>query len=540
MNEVLASTIDRLHRRAFKKADFALPENSDGLLRQLDVYQLTFLGLGSVIGAGIYVLVGFTARAIAGPGIVVGFLVAGFAAMLSALSYAEFSCETRTTGGAFAYTSAVFGEMLAWLCGWSMCLGSTLSSSAVARGMSAYLAAIISVSPSKLTIQISPSIVLEPIGFVLIFLLTVILIVGIKESARFGLIICSINIACILLVIVSGLTVSSISNLEPFLPYGVSGVFSASSILFFAYAGFDYVVNAAEEAQDPGRDLPRSILGSLTIATLLYMGMSVTIVLIMPYDSIDISAPFSAAFMSHGKYIVANIVSMGALSGITTSTMMGLLSQARLLTVLGREGFLPFALSRINTKTHTPILATSITGLIAGCLAFFVDISSLAELVSAGTLCVFFFVNVGLLVKRTTASKSDGDAIRNIAISCICITPILTIFAMRMSLSWILQVATFLPWVVSCIILKAKHINVDPMNKPTYQVPFFPWASASGVLSVGLLFGSLHLSTLVQFFAFMMVGICIYIFYGSVQIDKIHKEGPRYLELSQPHQEDAW
>ena len=537
MDDVLASTKDRLRRRAFTRADFALPENSGGLSRQLGVYQLTFLGLGSVVGAGIYVLVGFTARTVAGPGIVIGFLVAGIAAMLSALSYAEFSCETRTTGGAFAYTSAVFGEMIAWLCGWSMCLGSTLSSSAVARGMSAYLAAIISISPEKMTIQISPSVVLEPIGFALIFFLTIILIVGIKESARFGLIICCINIACILLVIVSGLTVSSISNLEPFLPYGVSGVFSASSILFFAYAGFDYVVNAAEEAQDPGRDLPRSILGSLTIASLLYMGMSVTIVLMMPYDSIDISAPFSAAFISHGKHIVANIVSIGALSGITTSTMMGLLSQARLLTVLGRERFLPYSLSSVNMKTHTPILATSITGLIAGCLAFFVDISSLAELVSAGTLCVFFFVNAGLLVKRTTECTADGDSFRfrTVAISCICTTPILTIVAMRMSLSWIFQVATILPWVVSCIILQTKCIKVDPTNKSTYQVPFFPWASASGVLSVGLLFWSLQLGTLVQFFGFMMVGICIYIFYGSVQIDKMHKEGPRYLELSQPN-----
>lgn len=488
------------------------------LARHLGLLELTYLGMGSIIGAGIYVLVGFTARDIAGPGIVLSYFIAGLTALCSALSYAALSARISSTGGAFAYAQAIFGDLIAWLCGWSMCLEMTLSSSAVSRGFSAYMQTLLGTAVQE------ESSTFDPVALVLVTILSFILCIGIKESARFNILICSLNISCILFVICSGMSIADTSNVtKDFFPYGPSGVFSAASIVFFSFIGFDYIANASEEAINPTRDIPRSIIGSLLVASALYIGMSSTMVLMVNYRDIDINAPFSAGFISKGKTITAYIVSTGAMCGIVTSTMTGLLANARLLTVLGRHKFLPKGLARVYRRTNTPVLATCVTGGIAGILALCIDISSLTELVSAGTLFIFYVVNIGALVLTTTHGHHGSTVPQPsaIAISCIGISPILcSIFARFEAIPWAIMVCIGLAWTASSAWL---HHSIAPTAAqeftPDGSTSVFStiWAPSFGIISTGFLFGSLHTASLLQFLLYMVVGLIVYAVYGCRQ-----------------------
>mmetsp|Transcript_12496 Transcript_12496/g.25096 ORF Transcript_12496/g.25096 Transcript_12496/m.25096 type:complete len:584 (+) Transcript_12496:162-1913(+) len=556
----MAAWLDRVRERALRVSDIreqsqhqqqsALPN----LAKVLGVWQLTFLGLGSIIGAGIYVLVGFTAHDVAGPGVILSYVIAGIAAMISALCYAEYSVGFPVAGGAFAYTSSTFGELIAWTCGWSMSLQTTLSSSAVSRGFSSYLSilwigGVARSGPAQetLTIPLGP-VTLDPIAFVLIIILTIILSIGIRESARFNMVVCLVNISCIIFVICSGLPVIDFRNLDPFLPFGVKGVFSASSIVFFSFIGFDYIANAAEEAKNPSRDLPLSIIGSLSVASLLYVLMSVTMVTLQKYTDIDIRSPFSSAFVSHGNTVTAYIVSCGALCGIVTSTMTGLLSQTRLLTVLGRQRFLPPILSHVYHKTSTPLVATWVTGIISGFLALSIDIAVLAEAVSAGCLYVFFLVNLGVLVRNTCihphkrTKEVEGSLSKQIqlityaCVSWICISSALLSISFTLDMNALLLIGIALSWMASVTMLhlhcSKKHAH-DPAESPSstsgsarkgdFKVPLFPWTPAFGVLSTTHLLCSLSWVTLVQFLIYMLLGVILYIVFGSHRIEQFEK-----------------
>lgn len=491
------------------------------LARHLGLLELTYLGMGSIIGAGIYVLVGFTARDIAGPAIVLSYCIAGLTALCSALSYATLSARISSTGGAFAYAQVIFGDLVAWLCGWSMCLEMTLSSSAVSRGFSAYMYTIIGGGQDVQTASLSSS--FDLVALALVTILSFILCIGIRESARFNMIICSLNISCILFVMCSGISVANINNVtEDFFPFGMSGVFSAASIVFFSFIGFDYIANASEEAIHPTRDIPRSIIGSLLVASILYIGMSCTMVLMIKYDAIDINAPFSAGFLSHGKSITAYIVSTGAMCGIVTSTMTGLLANARLLTVLGRNRFLPAFLARVYRKTNTPIMATCVTGTVAGILAFSMDISTLTELVSAGTLFIFYLVNIGALILVATHGHHGSTVPKAaaISISCICVVPVVcSVFDKMNTTPWIFILPMGLIWIGCCTMLQctisttAAQEYADGATSSLSTV----WAPSFGILSTGFLFGSLKLSSLVQFCLYMVLGLVIYGVYGARQ-----------------------
>ncbi len=490
------------------------------LARHLGVLELTYLGMGSIIGAGIYVLVGFTARDIAGPGIVLSYCIAGLTALCSALSYATLSGRISSTGGAFAYAQILFGDLVAWLCGWSMCLEMTLSSSAVSRGFSAYMHTLLGQ-------DVGASSTLDPIALMLVIALSCILCVGIRESARFNIIVCSLNISCILFVICSGMTIADVSHVtEDVFPYGMSGVFSAASIVFFSFIGFDYIANASEEAINPTRDIPRSIIGSLLVASILYIGMSCTMVLMVSYKDIDINAPFSAGFISKGKTITAYIVSMGAMCGIVTSTMTGLLANARLLTVLGRHRFLPTVLSRVYRRTNTPVIATCVTGGVAGILAFCMDISTLTELVSAGTLFIFYIVNVGALVLVTTHGHHGSTLPKpcSLCITCISISPILcSIFSRIDPIPWVFMGVIGFVWAASSFSL---HCSIGPTAAQEFSRQGSSntfstiWAPAFGIMSTGFLFGSLHTASLLQFLVFLLIGLFVYLGYGCRQNHK--------------------
>lgn len=352
----------------------------------------------------------------------------------------------------------------------------------------------------------------DPVALLLIVFLSAILCVGIRESSRLNMTACSLNMACILLVVLSGAGSVDVANLTAgvggFLPFGMSGVFSAAGIVFFSFIGFDYIPNAAEEAVNPKRDVPRSIVTSLLVASVLYMGMASTMVLMQPYTDIDIAAPYKSAFLAQGKHLAAFVVSAGAVCGITTSTMTGLLANARLLAVLGRKRYLPAGLATIHGTTSTPVVATVLTGCVAGALAFLVDISVLTELVSAATLAIFSVVNCAALV---TALKGVEDAeadarplltkaplrLQSPPVAAICASPLVASALSRLTGSSATSMAcvTLFVWLPAC--LKVHRGCGAPVGL---------WQSAFGILSTGFLFSSLHVGSLFQYAIYLVAG----------------------------------
>lgn len=443
---------------------------------------------------------------------ILSFLFAACAALFAALSYAEFAVELPVTGGAFNYMSVTFGEGAAWSVAWNMILETLLSSSAVARGFSGYLATLFGLQPADLLISLGPWIELDLLAAGLIAALTAVLSRGTKQSAIFNIVVCSINLSCILFILCAGLPKAEPANLTPFFPYGIRGTFAASSIVFFAFVGFDYLANAAEEVADPARGLPIGILTSLGIATVLYALMAATMVLMVPYNLVDVHAPFSAAFASRGVHWAAKIVSFGAIAGIVTSTMTGLLSQSRLFVVLGRERLLPGALATVHPGTNCPLIATVVTGGCAAALALFLDINILAELVSVGTLYVFYAVCAGVYFRRCHVPGTNQEWP---ALACI---GMLTAASAGLSISftyeapwWVLGVFSIL-WAFTA----AAMCMLRPVRTPArFSVPLFPATSVLGILFTIHLLCSLGWPAYVRFAVWMVLGAAVYAFYGA-------------------------
>lgn len=465
--------------------------------------------------------------------------------------------------------SVTFGEATAWTVGWNMILETLLSSAAVARGFSGYLATLLGLSSSDALLISVPMAKdatsrfnFDPLAATLILSLTILLSRGVRQTSIFNIAVCTINIACICFVIVAGLPLARpLINAHPFFPNGIRGTFGAASIVFFAYVGFDYLANAAEEAVRPSRDLPLSILGSLVIAAVLYVLMATTLVLMVPSPSIDIHAPFSAGFLSHGMRFAGTVVSCGALAGIVTSTMTGLLSQARLFAVLGRARLLPAKLGNVNPSNGVPLTATLVTGTAAAAFAFVMDIDALAELVSVGTLYVFYTVCAGVYYRRLDSysalyviSEVEADyngrargaglaggpeAIKGGAKSRIAG---LTVASLGMSISYTLAAPSFIVFAfVSAvsIMLGSMLLHWYRCEKfapaPTqavprlstsavlFKVPFFPITPALGMIFTIHLLCSLGLMAYIRFTVWMLIGALIYVLYGAPSAERFEE-----------------
>jgi len=377
----------------------------------LGAFDLVVLGIGGVIGAGVFVLTGVAARQFAGPAVVLSYLIAAFASFLAALCYTEFAVELPVAGSAYNYVAVVYGELPAFLVGCDLVLEFTISAAAVARGWTSYAATMMGMDSEAL--RFGPSgLRIDLLATALVLGQSALLSWGIKESSNFNIVVNAVNLACIAFVLLVGGTKVETANWHPFAPNGISGVFAASSIVFFSFVGFDTVATAAEEVRNPSRDLPLGIIGSLVICTALYAGMCLVITGMVPSDDIDMEAPFAEAFARRGMEWAAGIVSAGALTGITTSLLVSLLGQPRIYMTMSRDGLLPAFFGRIHPTRGTPVNATMFTGLTAGVMAMLVNIDALAQLVSIGTLCVFCFVCSAVLGRRYTSQTEDSPALR--------------------------------------------------------------------------------------------------------------------------------
>jgi APA family basic amino acid/polyamine antiporter len=397
---------EQLLRR--KSTDVLLAElvpHGASLRRVLKTFDLTLLGIGAIIGAGIFVLTGVGAS-YAGPGLVLSFTLAGFACAMAALCYAEFASMIPIAGSAYSYSYATMGELVAWIIGWDLVLEYAVASAAVAAGWSHYLTVILGGLGLKLPVALThspgtaPGAIINLPALLIVLLITAILYVGVQESARVNSIIVGIKLLAVLMVVVVGGFFIRPANWTPFLPFGWTGVLSGASYIFFAYIGFDAVSTAAEEAIDPQRTLPIGILTSLAVCTVLYIAVALVLTGMVPTKAIDIEAPLAAAFVARGLNFAAGIISIGAVAGLTSVLLVLLLGQSRIFYAISRDGLLPPVFSRIHPKFQTPSMPTVLTGLAVGLTAGLVPIKEIAELTNIGTLFAFVLVCLGVWILR--------------------------------------------------------------------------------------------------------------------------------------------
>uniref|UniRef100_A0A0D9ZB74 Cationic amino acid transporter C-terminal domain-containing protein n=1 Tax=Oryza glumipatula TaxID=40148 RepID=A0A0D9ZB74_9ORYZ len=386
-------------------------EGQPQLAKELNIPALVAIGVGSTIGAGVYVLVGTVAREHAGPALTISFLIAGIASALSAFCYAELASRCPSAGSAYHYSYICVGEGVAWLIGWALVLEYTIGGSAVARGISPNLALFFG-GPDSLPWILSRhqlpwfDVIVDPCAAALVFVVTVLLCVGIKESSAVQELITVLNACVMIFVIVAGSYIGfqigwvGYKVTDGYFPHGINGMLAGSATVFFAYIGFDTVASTAEEVKNPQRDLPLGIGAALSICCCLYMMVSVVIVGLVPYFAMDPDTPISSVFAKHGMQWAMYIVTSGAVLALCSTLLGSLLPQPRILMAMARDGLLPSFFADVNKRTQVPVKSTVVTGLCAAALAFFMDVSQLAGMVSVGTLLAFTIVAVSILILR--------------------------------------------------------------------------------------------------------------------------------------------
>ena len=383
-----------------KEINASLADESH-LTKCLTAFDLTLLGVGAIIGAGIFILTGVVAAKDAGPGIIFSYVLAGFACIFSALSYAELAATIGGCGSAYGYAYAGFGELIAWIVGWDLLLEYAISVSAVSVGWSGYandfLMAIKINLPKTLLSGPENGGFFNLLACLIIAILTALLIWGVKSSTRVNNIMVMIKLFVVLLFIGIALGEVKPSNWSPFLPFGWHGVIQGASLIFFAYIGFDAVSTAAEEAINAQRDLPIGIIGSLFICTILYIVVSGLLTGIAHYSTLNVASPISHALLVLGYKSAASLISLGAIAGLTTVMLVLFYGLTRVMLAMTRDGLLPKIFSKTNPYTHTPIRIIVLCGILMASLAAFVPMDVLAELVNVGTLFAFFIVCAGVL-----------------------------------------------------------------------------------------------------------------------------------------------
>lgn len=389
------------------RADGEHPDHR--LKKTLTAWDLTMLGIGAIIGTGIFVLIGTAIvgdahRPGAGPGIILSFVLSGITCALAALCYAEFSTMIPAAGSAYTYSYATLGEFLAWLTGWNLILEYGVACVVVAIGWSGYFTNILKAVGIELPLWATRAPYAGGVAnlpaAIIVLLITAILVVGVKESAQATGLIVMVKIAAILLFLAVGLSSVEPANWTPFMPYGFEGVGAAAAIVFFAYIGFDAVSTTAEEARNPQRDLPIGIIASLAICTLLYVAVAAVLTGMVPYTHIDIHAPVAEAMRRAGFKWASATVAAGALAGITSVLVVMMIGQVRVFFAMSRDRLLGPWIAKVHPRFGTPHRATILTGVSVAILAALVPIGEAADMTNIGTLFAFTLVCGGVIVLR--------------------------------------------------------------------------------------------------------------------------------------------
>ncbi|XP_072950621.1 cationic amino acid transporter 7, chloroplastic-like [Typha angustifolia] len=534
----LAQTHKRLNRRAVsvttthEEMSRVRARSGTDMVRSLRWFDLVGLGLGGMIGAGIFVSTGRAARFYAGPAIVVSYAIAGLCALLSAFCYTEFAVDMPVAGGAFSYLRVTFGEFAAFLTGANLIMEYVFSNAAVSRGLTAYIGTAIGVDATekwRVTISGLPKgfnqLDLLAVGVVLV--ISICICYSTKDSSVLNMVLTAMHIAFILFIIVVGFWRGDVRNLthssdpakDPggFFPYGIGGVFNGAARVYLSYIGYDAVSTMAEEVKDPKRDIPIGVSGSVVFVTVLYCLMAASMAMLVPYDAIDVESPFSAAFRGSGDWgWASNVIGVGASFGILTSLLVSMLGQARYLCVIGRSNVVPSWLAKVHPTTATPVNASAFLGFLTAAIALFTDLEVLLDLVSIGTLFVFYMVANAVVYRRyvavgTTNPYPTISFLLCFSLSCLAFT-LVWHFAPPGKTRAALLVIFFL---LAVAVLNAFHFLVPQARKPEFWgVPMMPWIPAISISLNIFLLGSLGGPSYLRFALFTAVAVLFYVFYS--------------------------
>ena len=464
-------------------------EGENRLRRVLGPIQLSSLGIGATIGAGIFVATGVAAHNTAGPALMLSYVAAGIACVFAALCYSEFASMVPVAGSAYTYAYATLGEIFAWIIGWDLVLEYAVSAATVTHGVSAYFQNLLHIFKISLPAALSAApFACDPSGrwfstgtfldfpaVVVTGLATIVLVAGIKESARFNTAMVVLKVIIVLMVIVVGAFYVNTRNWTPFAPYGLMGLnffgktiagrevsgqpvgmLAGAAIIFFAYIGFDSVSTHAEEARNPRRDVPIGIISSLIICTVLYMGVTAVLTGMVPYDKLDVNAPVADAFKQRGLTWAQFLISCGAVAGITSVVLVTMLSQARVLLAMARDGLLPRFFASVHHRFRTPWKSTLVTGGFVATTAALLPIDVLLNLVNIGTLFAFAIVCGAVLIMRRTHPEA---------------------------------------------------------HRP-FRAPFVPAVPILGIIACAILMFSLPVVNWLRLVVWLLIGLCIYFGYG--------------------------
>lgn len=399
------------------------------LKKDLGAFDLTMLGIGAIIGTGIFVLTGVAASTHAGPALIISFILSGLACVFAALCYAEFASTVPVSGSAYTYSYATFGELLAWMLGWDLILEYGVASSAVAAGWSGYFQGLLSGFglhlPKALTSAFNPAegTYIDLPAVLIVLLIAGLLTQGVKKSAKFNTIMVIIKVAVVLLFIGVGVWYVEPANWTPFMPFGFDGVAVGAATVFFAYIGFDAVSTAAEEVKNPKRNMPIGIIASLAVCTVLYIVVSAILTGIVPYTELNVKNPVAFALNYINQDWVAGFISLGAITGITTVLLVMMYGQTRLFYAISRDGLLPKVFSKVSKKTQTPMVNTWVIAIVVATFAGIIPLGKLAELTNIGTLFAFIVVSLGVLVLR----KKQPNLKRAFKVPFVPVIPILAV-----------------------------------------------------------------------------------------------------------------
>jgi len=477
---------------AKKPLNLLMEESSEtgehSLKRALGPLNLVTLGIGAIIGAGIFVITGQAAAQFAGPAILISFVMAGTACALAGLCYSEFASMIPIAGSAYTYSYATLGELVAWIIGWDLILEYAFGAATVAVGWSGHLRAFChDLGISLPTIPTSNFVVLglpvhlkyDYIGFLIIAVITTILVIGIKESANFTttIVILKVAVVCVFIALATAFLAKNHwqpNHWHPFIPpntgergqYGWSGILRGAGVVFFAYIGFDAVSTAAQEAKNPKRDMPIGILVSLVICTVLYILVSGLLTRIVPYAQLNVPDPVVVGMRATGHPWATFLVEIGALLGLATVMLVMLLGQSRVFYSMSRDGLLwPWA-SKIHTRFRTPYVSSIVVGFFVALLATLIPLNVLDEMTSVGTLLAFMLVSAGVWVMR----RKHPDVPRSFKTPMVPLIPILSILAsgtLIVSLSYWTQLRLIVWLIIGLAIYFTygrKHSKVQALN----------------------------------------------------------------------------
>ena len=379
---------------------------NSGMAKTLGALDLILLGIGCVIGTGIFVLTGVAAAKYAGPAVTISFILSGLACALAGLAYAEFSSIVPASGSAYTYTYASLGEFIAFIVGWNLILEYTVTASAVASGWSGYVTGLlqsagIEVSHALTHVPADGGVINVP-AILITLLLTVFLIRGTQESTKLNRILVFIKLAAVFIFLLLAGPHVNTANWQPFMPFGASGIAAGAAIVFFAYIGFDAVATSAEECKNPSRDLPIGIIGSLVVCTALYVIVAGVLTGVVPYTELNNPEPVAFALRYIGYNLGSAVVGVGAIAGITTVLLVLLYGQARIFFAMSRDGMVPARVCKIHKRYHTPYIVTVLGAIFVSLIAGFAPIGLIAEMANIGTLSAFLVAAIGVMVLRVT------------------------------------------------------------------------------------------------------------------------------------------